>query len=45
MITFTITAQIRAAGDSPEAVIKQLREQLAGMQVEEIKIKPAKGRS
>ena len=44
MTAYTINAQIRVEGESPEEVIKTLREALSGMQLQEIRIKPAKGR-
>ena len=45
MTAYTINAQIRVEGESPEAVIKILRESLGSMQLQEIRIKPAKGKA
>lgn len=46
-MTFTITLQLRASGDTPEAILKAVRERLQGSgdvvwaQLEQITIKPA----
>jgi hypothetical protein len=44
LVTDVITVRLRAGGESPEAVLKRLREQLTASHdttLEEIKIKPA----